>query len=170
MDDYFVKKAAWRYQRHQAARRNISFEMSFEAWMTWWESQLGPDWFKKRGLRKGQYVMARLGDKGPYKLGNIKCILSTDNSKEAAHHKGSANGNSKLKENMIVQLYTEDGCLAAIAAKYEVSYSALYDIRRQRAWKHLTEKLRRGTPCPCGSSGKACELGFKRLKTSTVRL
>jgi|ERR1043166_937293 hypothetical protein len=35
-----------------------------------------------RGTKVGQYVMARYGDQGAYEVGNVKIILSTENSRE----------------------------------------------------------------------------------------
>ena len=46
-------------QRYIAGLRGIAFHFSFEEWCQWWESNLGPDWFKKRGRQMGQYVMGR---------------------------------------------------------------------------------------------------------------
>jgi hypothetical protein len=65
--------------RRDSKKRKIEFNFSFEEWCVWWEANLGPDWFRKRGSKRGQYVMARLGDKGPYNPKNVKCITSEGN-------------------------------------------------------------------------------------------
>jgi len=72
-------KGAFAQQRRDSNKRKIAFNFTFEEWISWWESNLGQDWFSKRGSRLGQYVMARLGDKGPYSPENVKCITSEEN-------------------------------------------------------------------------------------------
>ncbi len=47
-----VKDAFW-LQKHKSKKRGIEFLFTFEEWVNWWETQLGPDWFKKRGRKKG---------------------------------------------------------------------------------------------------------------------
>jgi len=74
---------AYRNQKRQAARRGIPFLISYKAWEAWWSTNLGPDWFSKRGHKHGQYVMGRIGDVGPYALNNIKCITNAENTREA---------------------------------------------------------------------------------------
>jgi|SRR6185369_15376265 len=77
-------KVWWAYYNHlaKARRRGIPFEFTFEEWVNWWEDHLGGNWFKKRGSHKGQYVMARFNDAGPYTPKNVKCILCTENASE----------------------------------------------------------------------------------------
>lgn len=69
--------------RQSARQRGIPFKITFEEWLAWWQRQLGPDWQLLRGRRRYQFHMARVGDRGPYKLGNIKCITNSENIKEA---------------------------------------------------------------------------------------
>jgi hypothetical protein len=158
MSDYFVKKAAWRCQRATAARRGISFEMPFQVWTAWWEKQLGPDWFQKRGKRRGQYVMARKGDKGPYKIGNISCLKTEDN---VSQMKRSPEMFSATPPDVIRQIYESDGCMAEISQRFKVKYTTVYDIRSDRSWTKLTKEMDRGSKCPC-PNGVPCEKGFKR--------
>jgi NUMOD3 motif len=68
--------------RRSARRRRIAFEITFEEWLTWWQRELGPDWQFLRGTSRNQFHMARINDRGPYKIGNIKCITSAENIKE----------------------------------------------------------------------------------------
>ncbi len=77
---------AFRTQKWDANRRGILFLLTLKEWITWWEAQLGPNWQDKRGHLKGQFVMSRPGDVGPYSLRNIRCIQSGENVSEA--HKG----------------------------------------------------------------------------------
>lgn len=73
---------AFQNQRVSARRRGISFELTWEQWLDVW-TKSGK--LAQRGRRLGQlgqYVMARFGDKGPYKLGNIKIIKCEKNHRE----------------------------------------------------------------------------------------
>ncbi len=74
---------AFAQQRRDARKRGIVFNFEFEQWENWWEINLGPNWFTLRGHRKGQYVMARLGDVGAYHPDNVKCITAEENHHEA---------------------------------------------------------------------------------------
>lgn len=80
---YMKIRSAWHDQGRQAHKRGIEWDFSFDDWCGWWVKHLGPNWFWMRGRRKGQYVMARYYDDGPYVIHNVKCIKSEDNVKEA---------------------------------------------------------------------------------------
>lgn len=72
-------RRAYFAQRRLAKSRSIEwlFE-SFEQWLDWW----GPD-IVHRGRRRGQLVMARYNDTGPYHPDNVRKITSGDNVREA---------------------------------------------------------------------------------------
>lgn len=73
-------KTAFGVQRGQAKRRSIKFNMTFTEWADiWLESG---HWFE-RGTRADQYVMGRLGDVGPYAVGNVKIITVARNGHDA---------------------------------------------------------------------------------------
>jgi hypothetical protein len=76
-------RRAYAFNKQSARQRGIPFEISFEEWLAWWQRELGPDWQLLRGRARYQFHMARIGDHGPYKLGNIKCITNSENIKEA---------------------------------------------------------------------------------------
>lgn len=67
---------AYLAHKQNAAVRSIDFLLTYEEWLQIWE-QSGH--LHERGCRKGQYCMARFGDKGPYAVGNVKIILHRDN-------------------------------------------------------------------------------------------
>jgi hypothetical protein len=67
-----------------ARTRGIEWCFEYDQWVAWWVKHAGHDWMKKRGRRKGQYCMARRGDKGPYAPGNVDCISVSKN-----HHDGT---------------------------------------------------------------------------------
>src|SRR5215472_6042820 len=62
------ERYAFVVQRADAKRRGIAFSFTFEEWLAVWQ-QSGK--WAERGHRKGQYVMARFGDIGPYAIGNV---------------------------------------------------------------------------------------------------
>lgn len=74
---------AWKSQRDSARNRGIKFRFCLFQWHCWWNSELaaiGPD--AKRGNRKGQYMMARIGDAGAYEHGNVYAALPQDNARD----------------------------------------------------------------------------------------
>lgn len=73
---------AYQHQKSNATKRGIAFDFTYTGWCAWWHDQLGPDWYKMRGCRKGQYVMARWYDDGPYVAHNVKCLTVTQNHLE----------------------------------------------------------------------------------------
>jgi hypothetical protein len=68
-------------QKTHAIWRGIPFLMTFEEWFSIWQ-QSGR--WPERGRKRGQYVMARLGDCGAYAIGNVKIITAEDNVAEKA--------------------------------------------------------------------------------------
>jgi hypothetical protein len=75
-------KQIYQAQRYMALRRGIAFNLTYDEWLCWWQDQLGPAWRKYRGRRAHDYVMGRIGDQGPYELGNIICITAAQNSEQ----------------------------------------------------------------------------------------
>jgi hypothetical protein len=72
-------KRAYFDQRGNAAKRGVGFDMSFDEWLTVWESS---GHLAERGCRKGQYAMSRIGDVGPYSVSNVFIQLHADNVKD----------------------------------------------------------------------------------------
>jgi hypothetical protein len=66
-------------QKSKAKHRGIDFQLTFEEWWDIWQ-QSGK--WNERGFRKGQYVMSRKNDIGPYAIGNVFIQLSEDNHKQ----------------------------------------------------------------------------------------
>jgi NUMOD3 motif len=65
-------------QKWHSQRRGIEWQFTLDEWINWW----GDDIYL-RGNKKGQLVMARFGDTGPYHLDNVKKITCSDNTSEA---------------------------------------------------------------------------------------
>jgi hypothetical protein len=63
-------------QRANAKNRGISWCLSFDQWRDWWLSTGHVD---ERGRERGQWVMGRPYDSGPYELGNLLCLRAEDN-------------------------------------------------------------------------------------------
>lgn len=71
--------AAYLAHKYNASIRNIDFLLTFEEWIQIWVES---GHLHERGCKRGQYCMARFGDKGPYAVGNVKIILHKDNIAE----------------------------------------------------------------------------------------
>ena len=74
-------KAAMR-SREQVAKGlpPIDWQFTFETWWPVWEAS---GLWKKRGCRRGQYVMARHGDTGPYNPDNVSIVEAGANGAAA---------------------------------------------------------------------------------------
>lgn len=68
-------------QKNKAGRRGIAFNLSFDQWLNIW-MQSG-HWLE-RGCCKGQYVMARPHDQGPYSVNNVEIVKCEANHQDAA--------------------------------------------------------------------------------------
>ena len=86
-------------QKFGAARRRIDFLLTFGEWLQIW---VDSGHLLERGCRKGQYVMARFGDKGPYAVGNVKIVTCNVNNKEAAVGNKRALGVSRSKKTRVL--------------------------------------------------------------------
>lgn len=73
---------SFRYQLHDAKKRGIDFNLTFSQWWGLWREK-----YHLRGTRKGEYVMCRTLDEGPYQIGNVRIDFSSANG----HEKKSSN-------------------------------------------------------------------------------
>lgn len=83
MDKRRLREAFWN-KRSDANFRGIEFLLTFEEWLEIWEAS---GHLHERGRKRGQYVMARYGDKGPYAVGNVKIITAGENVAEVRQGK-----------------------------------------------------------------------------------
>lgn len=84
-------RVKWQQQRGAARQRGIVFDFPLLRWSLWWRTELakaGPG--ARRGCRRGEYVMARVGDAGAYEAGNV--YLSTVEANSSAAHLGKRHG------------------------------------------------------------------------------
>lgn len=148
------EKTPWRAfnrQRLDAARRGIEFKFEFDEWVKWWESQLGPDWFKSRGKGGAKYVMARKGDCGPYVSWNVEAKTGSQNIADQKTNgsraddslrgsKGAKNPKAKLDDGKILEirkLINLGISPKIIAIKHGVSFSTIYRIKANKLWGHV---------------------------------
>jgi len=61
-------KGQFAKHKENARRRGVEFLLTFEQWWAIWEKS---GHWKKRGNRRGRYVMSRMNDIGPYAVGNV---------------------------------------------------------------------------------------------------
>jgi hypothetical protein len=72
-------KEKWAVAKGCAKQRGIPFRLTFEEWLAIWTESGKLD---QRGWRRGQFVMARPGDKGAYEIGNVVICLAEENRAE----------------------------------------------------------------------------------------
>lgn len=136
-------KHAYAYWCSHCRQRRISFTFTFEEWCKWWHKNLGPKWFKLRGPKKHQYVMARNGDKGIYEPSNVRCIRAIDNHRERILNglvsRGETHGPAKLKEAQVkaIRRLSSKKTDKEIAKIYKMHHNTIWQIRTGRLWKHL---------------------------------
>jgi len=94
--------------------------------------------------------MARYGDIGPYNIGNVKCILHTDNTKEAAlrmrgKHSGkrkkytiNSRRKGKLTHEQVLAIRAALGTTRDIAAQYGISQPMVSMIKTRRKYAYLS--------------------------------
>ena len=122
------------------SQRGIKFDFTFDEWVAWWEENLGPDWFQRRGRGTGKYVMARYGDSGPYAGWNVKCITHSQNSKEQPKR-------AVLTEDQVRTIYlnvyekSKGNSKSQLAKQFGVSKDTVRSIRRKRTWRSVTDLL-----------------------------
>lgn len=73
---------AWHSQRRNAINRGIEWNISLWDWWQVWQ-QSGK--WDMRGREKGQYVMCRFEDTGPYELGNVYIATCSHNCSVRPH-------------------------------------------------------------------------------------
>jgi hypothetical protein len=85
-----LRKRAYNQHKGNAKLRGIPFLLTFDEWWSIWS---GSGHWEQRGAHRGEYVMARHGDIGPYAVGNVRICLARENFDEADHRNfGERNG------------------------------------------------------------------------------
>lgn len=79
-EDYWQTPVGKYYnQMRNAMNRGIEWAITLKEWWETWESS---GVYEQRGINKGQYVMARFNDVGPYAVGNVYITTTEENLKE----------------------------------------------------------------------------------------
>ena len=68
---------AYHTQKSLAKRRNLDWQFTYDTWIEWWGTDI-----VNRGHKRGQLVMARYGDIGPYHPDNVRKATCSENCKE----------------------------------------------------------------------------------------
>lgn len=139
-------RRAYGSQKHTSEKRGISFLFSYDQWVNWWKSHLGPNWFELRGSKQGHFVMARNGDTGPYVEWNVKCVRAEGNHKDrringtakGGSNRGTNNKASKLNDNQVLEIFKSQRSLTKLSNEFGVSVPVIASIKKQTTWKHVT--------------------------------
>lgn len=77
-------RKAFLSHRGNAKARGIPFLLTYDQWLEIWTAS---GHLHERGRHKGQYVMARFGDVGPYAVGNVEIVTAEENIVAAQYGK-----------------------------------------------------------------------------------
>jgi hypothetical protein len=66
-------------QQNKAKQRGIAWRLPYWEWLQIWQDSGHLD---ERGVRSGQWVMARPGDVGAYEAGNVRIVHVETNHRE----------------------------------------------------------------------------------------
>jgi hypothetical protein len=94
-------------QKQNAKRRGIAWEFDFEDWWKIWRDS--GKW-GERGCNRGQFVMARNGDSGSYRVGNVSIVEAGFNGSEALKGWGEKKRKRELPQinnNVTIQQYNK---------------------------------------------------------------
>lgn len=72
-------RRAFQGHKDTATQRGIPFLLTFEEWWEIW--QQSGHWHQ-RGRKRGQYCMARCGDRGAYEASNVRIVTIAQNHAE----------------------------------------------------------------------------------------
>jgi hypothetical protein len=104
-----------------ADQRGIEWELTADEWWGWW--CVGNRW-EHRGRRQHGFVMARFGDKGPYRLDNIFCSTLSRNMQETGMPVTTPKGRFLT------------AALAAIAFKVKIKTASDYASKEKYGWAY----------------------------------
>jgi len=104
-------KQHYNRQKYNAInKRNIEWHFTFESWIAWWGDDI-----INRGPKKGQFVMARIGDIGPYHPDNVRKATCSENCSEG--NKGISKNKGRIATNL--------GVAHTTATRQKISINAL---------------------------------------------
>ncbi len=133
----------YKSQMDMAKQRGIKWKFTFQSWVRWWVANLGPDWQFKRGRKKGEYVMARKGDEGPYHPNNVDCVTCSKNSSDA--NRGERSPRAYTTNAIALKIFLSEGTRLEIATFFGVPLRVVRGIKEQTSYRYVTTGL---TPPP----------------------
>lgn len=80
MNDYKSRRRKYKLHKLHAKQREIPWLLNYTTWIKIW---LSSQHWHERGKERGQYQMARFGDKGPYATWNVRICTIRENQNEA---------------------------------------------------------------------------------------
>lgn len=141
---------AYSIQKHAAGKRGIPWKFDFIGWVAVWDLS---GHLAERGRKRGQYVMARIGDIGPYSPVNVKIIQCNENVSFAQSHRivkpstrkllskpGELNSVAKLTNEQVKtirRLYIPKSKVRgaqALANIYNVNFSVVMNVVKYRTY------------------------------------
>lgn len=145
-----LTKTNYRAQRHQALKRDIEWNFTYESWCEWWMQE---DRWANRGNRRGDIMMCRIKDVGPYDPSNVYAGTTAQNHADYTSEKrrevrlrsiengvqscrGEGHGRSKLSEKDVAEIRASAGSQRDIAKRYGVSQRQVNRIIHGQSWSH----------------------------------
>ena len=136
-------KDAWSRQKNSAIKRGVGWDFTFEQWCAWWKCRLGTDWFSKRGRRKGQYVMARDGDTGPYEPWNVRCATVEENHVEFNGYKPVSGKpyKARIRKETVIAVFKAKGRYEDVAKQHGIEPFRVHCIKTRKYYRSVTDNL-----------------------------
>ncbi len=125
------------HQKHEAIRRGIQFKLTFDEWLMIWTRS---GHLEERGRKRGQFVMARKGDKGPYAVGNVKIITNGDNNREFPRNESYR---SKMRKALIGRKITWGDKISKALTGRKFSEAHKQAMRGRKASEETRRRLSR---------------------------
>jgi len=122
-------------QKAAAKQRGIPFLLSLAEWQQIWEAS---GYLNQRGAKRGQYCMARLGDAGPYAIGNVEVISNSDNNGQKNRRMAKTTA-KHVQEIRAAYIKGSRGkySVGALSKQYGLAPTTIRDIVNRVIWKHL---------------------------------
>jgi DNA-binding CsgD family transcriptional regulator len=133
-------------QRKNSIRRGIHWEISFPEWMRLWKES---GKFELRG--RGGYVMARIGDSGPYKVDNVEIITNSQNTKdsylvvsaEERSKKRASSGWRPILDPTHMSPRVKEACALHVAGLTVSEIALRMGTSRRNAWQYVDQAKRK---------------------------
>lgn len=168
-------KDYYRFHKKDAANRGIPFLLSYGEWRQVW---LDSGHAHEKGCRRGQYVMARFGDKGPYATNNVRIATTEENhaeqwarpeysSKMSATHKNKHVGEATRQKIRVAR--KDSKASEKTKAKMSVSQKGNKNAAGNQGWlgrhhKEETKQILRAHNLGKKASAETCAKQSEGLK------